>query len=132
MLPRPMNVVFIRRILTLRGTAGEGDSRSFAGWSRSIALRGRAAAVARRGGRAGEGRSRGRELHRRVPADRHVQGGDAVHAGTGGGRCGHGRRPRRVGSATPGPTAVTTPAASCPSVNGVATLYMPVRWYTSM
>ena len=36
------------------------------------------------------------------------------------------------GSDTPGPTAVTTPAASCPSVNGVATLYMPVRWYTSM
>src|SRR5436309_603961 len=36
------------------------------------------------------------------------------------------------GSDPPGPTAVTTPAASCPSVNGVATLYMPGRWYTSM
>ena len=33
-----------------------------------------------------------------------------------------------LGSVTPDPMAVTTPAASRPGVKGTATLYCPVRW----
>src|SRR5438309_2314885 len=79
------------------GGGDEGDSRPCSGRPGGAALRGRGAAVAHGGAGAGDGRSRRRELHRRVPAERPVQNGDAVHPGTGGRRRGQRRRRRGDG-----------------------------------